>query len=255
MLSPLSSTRQAHDDTLIPHAEGWAFRKLARMYGFPQTPGFPEEGWRGGLNAAALGPRGTFRNMLEVLERMFSWADYVQPVTLTPGTPSAVLGSGSWLPEHGLRYVRVTGTTIDQLRYSRPVPAGVVPNLNFVSTETPYWDGGDWDASEIGEARVLPFLVQEVNVCEFRVLLDETVFSGPPSYVLADGTVDRLVAYPGQPFGSQILADAGVGGSQVVGPFPLYLPGEDFPGELQRTLDSLAASGVSVVLIPHKFTS
>jgi hypothetical protein len=250
MLTPLSATAQAQRDTLLTRADTWAFRRIASMYGLPAAPGFPVDGWRAGLQEAALGPRGAMANMLDVLEGLFSWADQVFSVTMDFG-PRAVLGAGVWGLEHGLRLLRIRGAGFDQRRFSaRSIGS---PNLALADQATSYWEGG----TVLGpaELRVLPFLVEERAPCEFRVLLDATIFRSPPTYVLADGTVDRVVAYPGQPYGGHVLENAALVGSQADGPFPIYLPGGDFPGELQRTLDSLLASGCSLVIVPHTFTS
>jgi len=252
MLTADSALRQALDDTLIDEATGYAFDRLAVLYGFPRVFGFSAETWRGALQEVAFGPRGTLDNVMNVLEAIFTPWDEIRTVTRTANT---LVSASNWQTYHEGRFVRFTDTDgVSSRYYSRNTAAAALPGttLPLVRYGSSYWAA---PASPVvtGTARVLPFLVEEPRPCEFRVLLDRSIWSTPPTYLQTDGTIDRTAAAPGQPYGGHLLENALALGNQTDGPFPIYLTGDDIPGGLKSALDALLASGIELVLVPHEF--
>lgn len=103
------------------------------------------------------------------------------------------------------------------------------------------------------------------KTCTLDLLIDNFIWSTPPTYLQEDGTVDRTVAAPNQPFGGHLMSlydaanrvvieypQSGVAseihpesGDQEHGPFPIYLDAEGkIAGAFIDLLDSILAAGV-----------
>ena len=260
-------------DTMIHKATGTGFDRLAKLYGMPRVFAFPERYWRRALLAAALGARGTFGVTHAVLEALFDfWAEprTTYPVTLDPAQPARLVvdterpGPPGFYCNHVGRLVRVTSPTLGSAIYWTRALSG--SDLLLSTTTTTYWRGADWSALEAPEAataKVLPFVYEEATPgddtpataaepCLFRVYLDDEIWKIPPTYLQADGDIDRPTAAPGQPYGGQLIdyldddPTTPNEGDQVAGPFPPYLPGPDIGGSLSRVVDLLLAAGVRV---------
>lgn len=289
MLQPLSQTEKAFRDTLLTKATGEGFDRLARLYGFPRVHVFPERYWRRALRAIALGPRGTLGTTHAVLEALFDWwaePSMTYPVILDPAAPQklavdlAETGPPGFYCNHVGRLIRITSPTFGSSIYWSTALAGA--DLTLAAVATSYWRKADWStlgAPEKATAKILPFVYEEPTpgpiagedgaptgtfggeACLFRILLDGDIWTVPPTYVQTDGTIDRTVTAPGQPYGGHVIdyldADPNTPnvGNQETGPFPPYLPGEDVGGILTSIIDLLLAAGVRVEFRLHAFCS
>ena len=284
MIAPLSQAELAFRDTLISKSSGESFDRLARFYDFPRLRMVPEKYWRRALRAIAYGPKGTFGTLHAVLEAIFDvWAEpsFTYLVQLDPTDPQGVLrlnGPPGVYCNHRDRLVRIDSPTLGS-RIFRSVDFDT-PGHRLVLSDirTAYWRAADWSQwvePEVGLLKILPFVYEEPTPgpivdagglpvgtfsgepCLFRVFVDGDLWYTPPTYLQPAGE-ERP---EGQPFGGQIV-DPFDGdpttpsrGDQIVGPFPLYLPGAEVAGLLQSLLDLTLAAGVRIEFRIKSFCS
>ena len=201
------------------------------------------------------------------------------------------------------RYVRVDSPTFGSKIYFSQGIIGNRLVLNPI--DTPSIAGADWGtlaASEDATVKILGFMMRERHpgpphvdgfdlngepwhpvsnsqddvqfadetylsqqTCTIDLYIDNFLWTTPPTYLQEDGTIDREVAAPNQPWGGHLMSlyDAanrvvieypasGVaseihpeGGDQEYGPYPIYLDAEGrVAGAFIDLLDSLLASVV-----------
>tara|TARA_B100000575_G_scaffold173815_1_gene139269 strand:- start:227 stop:2230 length:2004 start_codon:yes stop_codon:yes gene_type:complete len=201
------------------------------------------------------------------------------------------------------RFIRVESPTFgSKIYYSQGLADG---KLKLNPIDNPAIAGADWsdlNAPEEGTAKILGFMLRErhpgpasvdgydlngnpwhpisrsqdpaafaeetylsKNTCTIDLFIDSFLWSTPPTYLQEDGTIDRTIIAPNQPFGGHLMSlfdaanraivdydPSGVAsevhpesGSQEVGPFPIYLDAEGkIAGAFLTVLDNLLASGV-----------
>lgn len=299
MLVPFSQTEVAFRDTLITKAEGVALDVLGRMYGFPRLGIFERKYYRRALREVAFGRRGTYRMFFKVLESLFdqySERRGIVNVTLDPAQPSLLIYREGGAPAFDCasvqRFVRVTSPTFgSKIYYSLGHTDSGDLILNDV--DNPSVTGADWSslsAPENATAKILGFMIHERNpgppkvdgddlndnpwhpidympekTCTIDLFVDSFIWSTPATYLQEDGTVDRTIVAPNQPFGGHLMSlydaanrlvveypQSGVAseihpesGDQDIGPFPIYLNAEGkLAGAFIEVLDSLLAAGV-----------
>ena len=141
MLQPISQTEEAFRDTLITKAEGAAFDRLARMWGFPRLGSISISAWRKGLRATALGPRGTPGAIHEAIDGILSGGVVSVTVDQAIANPSRITASagGPFTADHVGRLVRVAG----RLYYSTSFAATY---LELATVGTALWDAAACEA-------------------------------------------------------------------------------------------------------------
>lgn len=275
MISPLSQAELAFRDTLIHKASGEGFDRVARFYDFPRLRMVPEKYWRRALRAVAYGQKGTFGTTHAVLEAIFdTWAEpsFSYQVQIDPTKPHLVTrveGPPGFFCNHRHRLVRLDSPTIgSRIFWSTGFDAND-ETLTLCDIRTGYWRAADWsefEAVETGILKILPFVYEEPTPgplvdasgtpigtfsgepCLIRVFVDGDVWFTPPTYLQPAGD-ERP---EDQPFGGAIIdpydGDPATPsrGDQIVGPFPIYLPGEEVAGLLQVILDLLLAAGCRI---------
>jgi hypothetical protein len=247
MLQPISQAEQAHRDTLIAKASGFALDRLGDLYGIPRIPRIAGVYWRDALAAAALGPRDRLGTVFSVLRAMLApWESVLtttsdlqlaQPDRLVGGTPAGV----AWNCAHTHRLVEVEGHGIF---WSTGVSGA---DLLLATTATTYWRAASWAANESGVlVKVIPFWLREEGA-RLTVYLDAELFGVPPTYLLPEAVAARPA---GQPIGGALVQDATV---QATLDGPLYLPGDGLGGLIQSVIDGLCAAGVQVQLVGRQW--
>jgi hypothetical protein len=227
MLQPISQTEEAFRDTLITKAEGAAFDRLARMWGFPRLGSISISAWRKGLRATALGPRGTPGAIHEAIDGILSGGVVSVTVDQAIANPSRITASagGPFTADHVGRLVRVAG----RLYYSTSFAATY---LELATVGTALWDAAAWTVDVSGlTAEVLPYIYHDgARPGELHLFSGSLAYATPPTYLLASGEV-----HPGapRPLGGHIQPDEFTADDPATGPWPLYLVGD--------ALDELAA--------------
>lgn len=160
MYLPWSQSEEALRDTLVHKAEGDAFERIARFYGFTWPKFIAEGAWRGGLKTVAYNARDTFPVVFEALTQCLAgyietFDDCYYPVGFLTGISRA----GGWSEAYIGRYVRI-GTTI---YYSTGI-SGLKLLLSPYTTS--YWTGINNTLNIVAQSsidlvEVLPFVVYE----------------------------------------------------------------------------------------------
>ena len=299
MLIPLSQAEIAFRDTLITKAEGIALDALGIMYGFPRLGIFERKYYRRALREVAFGRRGTYRMFFKVLENLFdqySERRGIINVYLDPDHPDKLIYREGGAPTFDCastqRFIRVTSPTFgSKIYYSQGLTGDGKLSLNPI--DTPLVAGADWSSlpgTEEATAKVLGFMIHERNpgppdvdgndlndtpwhtldfmpekTCTIDLFVDNFIWSTPASYLQEDGTVDRAIVAPNQPFGGHLMSlydaanrvvieypAAGVAseihpesGDQDLGPFPIYLDATGkIAGAFIDVLEGTLAAGV-----------
>lgn len=269
MLTPFSQLELAYRDTSVLRATGNAFDLLSQLYGFPRPDAIPETHFRDALYAVAFGARGCPAPMHDVLEALFGW--YGVDVTGEVGgalaanvVESAAATYTCWSAGHYVRITEADGTS--QVYYAHS--SNEDDELYLAEIGTSYWAAASFvsGSKEAVTVRFLPYLIEEHDGI-LTIYLDGGVFQQPASYVQLDGTVDRTVTAPGQPYGGQLLPDGTVSRHQMhdvawavasepkpaptatgTG-FPLYLSGTELRGQIRSVLQSIVPAGVQVKIL------
>ena len=265
MIKSLSSADEALSDTLVSRAVGESFDQLCRWYGIPRFVAIDEAYWRKALLSVLFAPRGTISTTLAFLEALFDhWAvpSFTYTVSFDPNTPhtaARVDGPPGFYCAHVGRLVRVESPSLGSyLRWSTSSVTGALGgfaggSLTFTPQGTAYWKGSGWgglSASEQGTVKILPFIVRETSPCLVEVLVDQDLWSVPPTYMQESGQARPA----NQPLGGHIV-DTTTAGDTVTGPHPPYLPGDEAFGELKKLLDLLLPAGCQALFKTHAFCS
>lgn len=299
MLEPLSQTEIAFRDTLVTKATGVALDRLGVLFGFPKLGIFERSVFRKALLEVAYGRRGTYRMLFLVLEHLFdqySQRRGVYNVTLDPANPHALIyregGAPAFDCEQTGRYIRVQSPTFgSKVYYSQHLKDGVL-YLNPI--DNPAIAGADWSTltgPEDATAKVIGFLMQEANpgppmvdgfdaegnpyhpmsflpdnTCTIDLFVDKNIWNVPATYLQEDGTVDRLITAPGQPYGGHLMDLYAAANRDMVefpgsgiegdvhpesgdptgeGPHPIYFDAQGgVAAAFTRIIDALLAAGV-----------
>jgi hypothetical protein len=237
---PLSQTEQALHSILIHKTSGEWLRRLGKLYGMP-FPGGSEAAWRNAMEAAAFGPRGTLGCTWDFLQKAFEPLSESIQVFLNPAAPQRLseITPGDLEDRHRLRLVRVKG----QIYYVVGPHPSVSSWVQLSDVTTTYWKGADFsllDAPEAVTAEWLAPVITEDWDGKFQVNMTGEFSAVPPTYMQPDDS-----ARPGgQPYGGHMIPNETVQGDQVIGPFPIYLPGPDAFPEHRAVLDALLAAGI-----------
>ena len=136
-------------------------------------------------------------------------------------------------------------------------------DIYLASVGNSYWAAADFSAlpATAVDILILPYLIREEGAI-YKIYLDNSIFQSPASYVQQDGTVDRTVVAPGQPYGGQILPDGTYSnqdftdipdtGVTGVG-YPLYLGGQTLKGPILNVLKSIVPAGFHVEILFHSW--
>ncbi len=254
MLTPFSQIEQAYRDTSILRATGGAFDKLSQVYGFPRPTTIPERYFRDALQAVAFGARGTPSPIHDVLEALFGWMGTEVTGTVAGGLAANEVQSAAFTYDcdSAGHYVRVTesdGTS--NMYYAQTSNESDL--LYLATLGTSYWKAASFvGVSDAVTVRFMPYIIEEHDGV-LTVWLDSGIFQQPASYVQQDGSVDRTVAAPGQPYGGQVIASPSTSKYALVpnNPFPLYLGGTELHGQIKSLLKSIVPAGVHVRIVFH----
>ncbi len=298
MLTPFSQVETAFRDTLITKAQGVALDTLGRMYGFPRLGIFERKYYRRALQEIAFGRRGTYPTFFRALEHLFdqySERRGIINVTLDPAYPNSLVYREGGAPTFDCasvqRFVRIVSPTFgSKIYYSQGIENG---RLKLNPIETPSVAGADWStlaSSEQATAKMLGFMLHErhpgppsvdgadINdnpwhplsyleekTCTIDLSIDSFLWSTPATYMQEDGSIDRTLVAPNQPYGGHLMSlydaanrvvieytGSGVAsethlesGDQDSGPYPIYLDAEGkIAGAFIDALDGLLAAGV-----------
>lgn len=239
MLQPISQIEAAFRDTLITKAEGTAFDRLARMWGWPRMGGITVAAWRKGLRSVALGPRGTPGAVHGAIDGALSGGVVTFTVDLAVANPDriTVTAGGPFTADHVGRLVRVAG----QLYYSTAFDPAF---LTLATTSTSLWAGAAWAANASGlTAEVLPYIYHDgAAPGELHLFAGALGTTTPPTYLLDNGD-----AHPGapRPMGGHLAPSQFVADDPSVGPWPLYLTGDALL-DLAAHIKLLTAAGTHV---------
>lgn len=270
LLQPISTLEQARRDTLITHAEGVEFDKVATAFRVPRPDGIPISHWREALHAVALGPRGYPAGTFSFVRGMFRQLDAVFTVDVDPGLPwrlYAVDGVGTFEQKHVRRWCIVDESEVYRIEGPADVDAtGAGEWLELTQIGTSYWSG---DALSPGQHSVAilawyieeptpgPYLLPNPGWTTFdgepalvRIVVWDEVESAPPPTYLQENAEERPL---GQPYGGHLQPDPIPAGDPLgQGPHPPYLIGDVVSGQLQDSLDALLAAGVRAEIVRRK---
>lgn len=270
MQAAWSQVDQAWRDTLVHAAQGRAFRRLARWFGFTYQYGIKEGSWRRALRELAYGRRGTKRTTFDVIRHLFRQYDTIVTVEVDPSTPYILnFVSGTGLTEFDQTHVgRYIETPYGRLWSNGPVlcgntgPAGS-PTLEVETTATHMWDAPAWpfNVPTQFEVRILPFVYYERQ----REPLDRSQPNWayhPGSHCLIDvyfvGGITPLVPTtylqpggvltpPDVPLGGNLLVDEFESGDPLGdGPHPLYLVDDNAFAPIREQVQRTLAAGVEI---------
>lgn len=272
MLTPFSQLELAYRDTSILRASGGAFDKLSQVFGFPRPDAIPEQQFRAALYAVAYGARGCPAPMHDVLEALFGW--FGEEVTGTVGgallphvVESAAATYGCSSAGHYVRVTESDGTSNIYYAYA----SNNNDELELAEIGTSYWKAASFTGlSDPVTVRFLPYIIEEHDGV-LLIYLDGGIFQQPSSYAQEDGSVDRTVVAPTQPYGGQIIKDGTTSNEQMhdvawavaaepkpaptatgLG-YPLYLGGTELKGQIQALLKSIVPAGVHVRILFHEW--
>ena len=315
MLTAYSQCEIAFRDTLIHKAEGRALDRLGLFYGFPRLAIFERQYFRKALLEVAFGRRGTYRTLFKALEALFdqySVRKGTRTIMLDPAKPHRLVHTeGLGLPfscnDTG-RFVRITSPTFgSKIYYSAHLENG---ELHLNPIDTPHVAGADWSSlssPEQATAKVLGFMLAEPNpgppfldgddhpynqrvdgadegyrpdhTCTVFVTVDSNIWTVPASYFQEDGTIDRTVVAPGQPFGGHMMDLFAAANREEVtfqgslgavpnephpesgdpngeGPMPIYFDASgEISGVFVDLIESLLAAGVHASASLHEWCS
>lgn len=178
-----SQMEEAWRDTLVHKAEGYAFRKISELYGFPWPEDeVSEKAWRGALHVEALGRRGTYWATFQALEAAFSDFNEAFSVEIDPADPYMLrrTDGNDFAAHHFGRLLR----TPYGLFFTVPLSSAKTADYIEVSPySTRYWDAPAYDVATYTVAEMpvemLPFLVYERGPGPIVENSDE-LFEGAP---------------------------------------------------------------------------
>jgi len=217
--------------------------------------------------------------------------DPAKPTALTHLDAFAVGGAPGWHCGHTGRFLRcLSPPYLDKLYYSEHLSEG---KLYLSGVTTSYWTAADFsdaDDEAILQFKILPFTFREpqpgppwldgtndrgepwhpirqqlnlpggdegfrtADTARFEIFIDEFIWPLPATYLQADGTIDRTVAAPGQPYGGHIMDLVAAANDPAIpesgdprgeGPHPIYFSSGTIGAEFfNALLDTILASGV-----------
>lgn len=216
------------------------------------------------------GTLGTTFAVLEAIFDHYAVPRMTHAVQLDPAQPRSLLhldafavgGAPGWDCGHTGRLIRmVDGPFAGRVYYSEDLVAVPLPPvLRLADVQTTYWSAADWsdlDAVTTVKVKVIPFMIREPSPgppwldgddsqgdpwhplswhpqlsALFEITLDGFLWPVPATYLQADGSVDRTVAAPGQPYGGHMMSLAEAANDPAIpeagdplgaGPHPIYL--------------------------------
>jgi hypothetical protein len=242
MLQPLSRAEKLLRELFLDTAKGESFERLASYYGFRKPRYISEEAWRLGIKKALYGARGTPMMCLSFLEAIFSeWIRETSTYDALVVSPNIVEFDGVSCNHEG-RYVRINGV-MHRSSYVREAPND--NQLVLQPMDTMMFTGAKLNTLETVKLEFLPFDIEEYG-CEYRILLDKGVL-GMPKYYFPnkDGVARSAGELPNghimQLFSTVIEERFG---SQIEGPYPIYLSADEFASLFFDALDMMLAAGV-----------
>jgi hypothetical protein len=270
MQAAWSQLDQAWRDTLVHAAQGSAFRRLARWYGFIYQQGIKEGSWRRALRELAFGRRGTRATTFDVLRHVFRQYDVIVTVEVDPAQPDTLtFVSSTGLVEFDQTHVgRYIETPYGRLWSNGPVlcgnagPAGS-STLTVEMSATQLWQAPDWpfNVPTQFEVRILPFIYYERQRTPFdrtqpnwtyhpgqHCLIDvyfvgQVVPMAPTTYLQESG----VLTPPDVPFGGNLLEDEfEAGDPRGDGPHPLYLVDDEAFAPIRTQVQRTLAAGVEI---------
>ena len=255
-----SQLREAINDTLLRKAEAEAFDVLAAQHGYPRPHYIERWAWRRAVLVAAFGRTIRFPTLHAFLEGALAQYATRFTATIAAANPQRVTApADTFAAKHAGRLMRIPGVGL--FKIASYTSSSQVELLPFA---TAYWDRADWSGIGttlvIEDAEILAFEVHEptpaaeeagvvspngIQPAEpalVRVMMHGDVISATPPTYMQDADATRPV---GQPKGGAVQEDAAEAGSQVSGPWPLYLVGTSVLREV--------AAVASRMLVPPGF--
>lgn len=244
MIRTLSQTESARRATLITRAQDDEIDALGAFYGLVRPASYPPSAWRDVLKAVTYQPRGTFRVLFGALDALFRpWSDAVKL--------SANISAGGVFTHPSLtstayahRWVRI-GSGV----YWVEAVDTATNTATLATIGSAYWSA--WDTAQTGASiSFLPFVIVESRA-HVSIYLDVELLSVPPTYLQPAGQPRPAT----QPDGGHLLNLLDLDpetldyGDQNVGPYPLYLAGDEAGGILGDLLRQIIPAGVRADLI------
>lgn len=250
MIRTFSQIERARRETLISRVDDDRLDYLSRFYGLTRPASYPVDAWRNVLINVVYQPRGTLRTLFTALDALFApWRDVTEiDVTINA---DGTFTDNTLTTAHAHRFVRInTGSeyiyswveTVDENTHTAQL------NVN----QCEYWDA--WNQSVTGSVSFIPFFIVETDA-QIKIVLDTVILSAPPTYLQTAGATRPQ----SQPYGGHLLNLLDLDpntidfGSQIEGPFPLYLTGDEAGGILGDLLRRLIPAGVSTLIVNGQF--
>lgn len=261
---------QAWRDTLVHAAQGRAFQRLSRLFGFLRPAGIEEGSWRRALLEIAWGKRGTNDVTFNLVRHALRQFDTEVEVEVRPHQPNRLYfvraeGLSAFQHSHVGRFI---DTPYGVFWSDGPAMGSGIndcshPFITLADTPTHFYGAPSWSFTTYTrfKVRILPFLYyvrqpgptdpRDVTSgyhagtpCRIEVFLVDTPQSlAPATYLQEDGQPTAS----GVPYGGQLLEDETVSGDPLGdGPHPLYLVDADTLEPVRVQIERTLAAGVTI---------
>jgi hypothetical protein len=248
----------ARRSTLVSAAEGDALRALTALYGFSWVARYNDPATqRAALRASLYSARGAPAALYSLLRAIYAPVmETATAATLTPAA-SPTLAHPAITAQSAGAWVEVEGA--DGARHLYHIAHATEGSATLTPTGSAYHDAPPRTGDAVNVSfRLLPFRLSEphpstrgraggiARPCKVILTTTDALNPTPPTYLRTDGDAREL----GEPLGGHVMSFStpeSSRGSQITGPFPLYLPGTDLSATLKSYIDSLLAAGVELV--------
>jgi len=240
----------ARDDTLAHRAPDDILAALSALYSLA-IPNIPPDSQRAFNQVALYGVRGSYPFILSAVEALLSHLATTVSATLTPHTNPYLTApeiDDSWSD----RLIRFEGQLYHSLNYDSNTSRLYLTTARAQNI-TPAPQAG---AVQAGAASLLPFTISEpqpdsllgANVkapCEVIIdVIAPSLQLAPPSYLRSGGDPRTNDLYGAHIMDIYSPTENEREGDQTTGPYPLYLPGDEFDTQTRALLEALLAAGV-----------
>jgi hypothetical protein len=235
---------------LISHAEGADLLRLCELYSLPYIARLTDnETQRAALRATLYSARGTPAALFGALREIYR--PYEQTLTGATLTPAELptLTHPELTAEHAGAWIEATletGAYIYHIAHATEGSATLTPTGSSYHARPPR--SGEAQQATL---KILAFTIREphpstrgtdgglARPCEVILETAADLSPAPPTYA-RDPDQEREL---GEPLGGH-LTTAELRGSQIAGPYPLYMAGEEISASLRSYLEGLLAAGV-----------
>jgi len=138
-----------------------------------------------------------------------------------------------------------------KIRERTPGPVGVPVDVDAITSGTVHGDGKLTPEGTPGIVEVLLYAddIPELKAPPGTYMQDRTNLTTAAGARYYDTASSSFVAAPNTPVGGQIQSNAFETGSQIVGPYPIYLGGDTIPYGLTEIFNLMLAAGIQFHLI------